>query len=392
MTGRQFDIAIAGGGLSGGLIAAALARYRPELRVVLVEAGETLGGGHRASWFASDLSPQGVELLRPFRKTEWDHGYDVNFPAWRRTLATPCRSLSSDEFDAALHRQLPDDAIRIRRPIAALDGSGMTLADGERIAARTVIDCRGFTPSPHLKGGWRVFMGRHLRTVRPHGIARPTVMDAAVEQHGTCRFVHVLPLAAHELLVEESYYADTPTPDRSLLSRRIDAYCAARGWQGDILGGEAGVLPVVTGGDFAAHQAAQRVEDVAIAGARGGFAHPLTGASLPLAVETALLVAAEGDLPGVQLSALLETRARLHWRRTRFYRRLARVLFGSARPDQRWGVFARIYRLPEGLVERFHASRSTHADRARMLCGGPWMRAMAGWTGGGAALAERAAA
>jgi lycopene beta-cyclase len=395
MTGRDFDIAIAGGGLSGGLIAAALARHRPELRVVVVEAGETLGGNHRWSWFASDLSPDAADLLRPFRKTEWDTGYDVRFPGLERRLATPYRSLSSTEFDAALRRQLPPESLRLRSSVAALDSTGLTLASGERIAARAVIDCRPFAPSPHVRGGWQVFLGRHMRTVRPHGIARPLIMDATVAQHGAYRFVYVLPLAAHELLVEDTYYADAPLLDRSALSRRIDGYCAAQGWDGAILGSEAGVLPVVTGGDFTAWQAAQQVGDVAVAGVRGGFSHPLTSYSLPLAAEVALLVAAEADLPGAQLSALLAAHARRHWQATRFYRSLGRMLFGAARPEERWRIFARFYRLPEGLIERFYAARSTRGDRMRILCGRPPVplaRAVAALAGNGVPLVERTAA
>ncbi|HSG34169.1 MAG TPA: lycopene cyclase family protein, partial [Sphingomonadaceae bacterium] len=55
MSGSRIDIAIIGGGLSGGLIAAALAKHRPDLAIRLFEAGPTLGGNHRWSWFASDL-------------------------------------------------------------------------------------------------------------------------------------------------------------------------------------------------------------------------------------------------------------------------------------------------------------------------------------------------
>jgi lycopene beta-cyclase len=46
------------------------------------------------------------------------------------------------------------------------------------------------------------------------------------------------------------------------------------------------------------------------------------------------------------------------------------MLFAAA-PEQRWRVFARFYRLPENLIERFYAGRSTRADQARVLCGKP---------------------
>ncbi|WP_095012851.1 lycopene beta-cyclase CrtY [Tsuneonella mangrovi] len=370
MNGRVIDVAIAGGGLAGGLVALALHRARPELRLTLVESGETLGGNHRWSWFASDLSAEGAALLEPFRTNRWS-GYTVNFPGYIRRLGTTYRSLSSVDFDATLRRELPEEAVRTDRAVAALDARGIDLKGGERIEARAVIDCRGISAAPQLTGGWQVFMGRHLRTDRPHGLANPVIMDADVTQHSAYRFVYTLPLGAEELFVEDTYYADSPTLDRSALSGRIDHYCGYAGWSGRPLGFETGVLPVVTGGNFAAFQAARRTEGVANAGTRGGFFHPLTSYSLPFAVETALAIARDADLPGVQLAAMLEARARNHWAKTRFYRRLGRMLFGAAKPDERWRVFARFYSLREPLIERFYAGRSTRIDRTRILCGKP---------------------
>jgi lycopene beta-cyclase len=371
MNGRRLDIAIAGGGLSGGLVALALARTRPDLSVALVEQGETLGGNHRWSWFSSDLAGEGAALLARFRQTAWDAGYDVRFPRHGRTLQTGYRSLASADFDEGLRRELAPGTIRTGREIAALDAGGITLAGGERIEARCVIDCRGIDAAPQLSGGWQVFMGRHFRTTSPHGLSRPLIMDATVEQPGAYRFVYVLPLGAHELFVEDTYYADSPALDRRALSARIDAYCREQGWDGEIIGHETGVLPVVSGGDFDAFQAAHALPGVAVAGARGGFVHPLTSYTLPFAVETALAIAADADLPGEQMAAMLSSRARDHWRSMKFYRRLGAMLFGAATPASRYRIFERFYSLPEPLIERFYAGRSTAVDRARILCGRP---------------------
>jgi len=68
---------------------------------------------------------------------------------------------------------------------------------------------------------------------------------------------------------------------------------------------------------------------------------------------------------------MIEARARAHWQRNGFYRRLGRMLFGAGSADQRYRVFERFYRLPESLIERFYAARATPADRARVLCGKP---------------------
>jgi len=370
MNGRMIDVAIAGGGLAGGLAALALYRARPELRLALIESASGIGGNHRWSWFSSDLPSDRSRLLDAFRTSAWT-GYEVRFPEFGRTLDTGYNSLASADFDAALRRLLPEDAILTGHEVAALHARGIDLANGERIEARCVIDARGLQDATELEGGWQVFLGRRLRTARPHGLDRPIVMDAAVEQHGSCRFVYTLPLGTDELFVEDTYYDDSPRLDRSALSSRIDRYCAARGWNGEPLDFETGVLPVVTGGDFAAFQSAHRIEGVAVIGARGGFVHPLTSYTLPFAVETALAIAAEADLAGAQLAALVEARARAHWRRTAFYRRLARMMFGAGAPEERRRAFALVYRLPQPVIERFYAARSTHTDRARLLCGKP---------------------
>ena len=46
MSAGRTDIAIIGGGLAGGLIAAALARHRPEVSVTVVEAGDFFFNGN----------------------------------------------------------------------------------------------------------------------------------------------------------------------------------------------------------------------------------------------------------------------------------------------------------------------------------------------------------
>lgn len=373
----MIDVAIAGGGLAGGLIALALHRARPELEIALVESGETFGGNHRWSWFDSDLGPAEAELLSVFRKTCWEDGYVVSFPAYTRALPTPYNSLSSVDFDAALKRELPKKSLRLEQKIRSLDSGGIDLRGGERIAARTVIDCRGAAPSEHLEGGWQVFMGRHMRTDEPHGLESPVIMDCDVEQHGACRFVYTLPLGANELFVEDTYYQDDAVLDRSALSRRIDAYCDRMGWEGTILGGETGMLPVITGGNFDAHQSGLAIEGVAIAGARGGFGHPLTSYTLPFAARTAVQIVEDADLTGPMLSAMLASRAQKHWRETAFYRKLGRMMFGAAKPEKRFKVFEHTYKLEPDLIERFYAAEPTGSDKARLLSGKPPVPMMA---------------
>ena len=371
MARHTLDIAIVGGGLAGGLTALALRRHAPDLAIALFEAGDSFGGNHRWSWFRSDLSARGAQVFDGFAITRWTSGNEVRFPAHSRVLDADYRSLDSRDFDAGLRRNLPQEAIRTGCAVARLSGDGVTLASGEQVAARAVIDCREAGPSEHLTGGWQIFLGQHLRTAAPHGIARPVIMDATVAQHHAYRFVYLLPLGEDEIFVEDTYYADAPVLDVPLLRERIGAYADAKGWQAQVLHEETGILPVVTGGDFATYRAALAEPGVALAGARGGFAHPLTSYTMPIAVDNALAIAdaARTDLAG--LPEFVDRRAYEHWRATRFYRLLGTMLFGAAEPEQRYRIFERFYRLPEPLIERFYAARSTPMDKVRILAGKP---------------------
>ncbi|KPP87953.1 lycopene beta-cyclase CrtY [Erythrobacter sp. HL-111] len=375
------DVVIVGGGLAGGLLALALLRRAPAIRFTLVEAGKTLGGNHRWSWFATDLAEACADLLGEFPLARWDAGYDIAFPGYGRTLGTSYRSLASEDFHKHLAAAIPAENLLLGKRVAGLDAGGVTLADGTRIAARRVVDCRTFRPSDKLAGGWQVFLGQHIRCHEPHGLTRPVIMDATVDQlapHGNgaaYRFVYVLPLSEDEVFVEDTYYADHPRMDRDLLASRTRAYARTKGWRGEVIGSETGILPVISGGDFEGVIEDLAIPGVAIAGSRGGFSHPLTSYTLPFAasnaVEIAALLADHPDTTGEDLARFCEDRARHHWRETSFYRMLSRMLFEAADPGRRVNVFKHFYGLSGELVERFYAGQSTWPDRLRILSGKP---------------------
>lgn len=68
---------------------------------------------------------------------------------------------------------------------------------------------------------------------------------------------------------------------------------------------------------------------------------------------------------------------------------LTTMLFSAAHPQERYRVLERFYTLPEGLIERFYAARSTRFDRLRVLAGKPPVplgAAIASLAGGGRPL------
>ena len=370
MNAQSCDVAILGGGLAGGLTALAIARARPGLNILLLEQGDTLGGNHVWSFFGSDVGKAGRELLAPMVAGAWP-GYDVRFPAYERTLGTPYYSITSEKFDAALRAALPADAVRTGTRVIACSAQSLTLSDGTRIEAGCVIDARGIRNLGHLTGGWQKFMGRRIKLPSPHGLQRPVLMDATVDQIDGYRFIYCLPFSDTEIFIEDTYYSDSPTLDTTSLAGRIDAYATAHGWHGgEVMGEETGVLPVVAGGDFDAFWRSTGGV-VARVGTRAALFHPLTSYSLPDAVRFALDIARRADAGGPMLAAFTERRAREHWRKAKFYRLLAAMLFGAGAPMDRYRVLERFYRLDRRLIERFYAGRSTTVDKARVLAGKP---------------------
>jgi lycopene beta-cyclase len=367
---RQCDLAIVGGGLAGGLIALALARTRPDARVLLIEGSEQLGGNHIWSFFESDVAPADRPLLAPLVSHRWD-GYHVVFPDLKRRLGARYHSITSDHFDQRLREVLPAERVLTGRKAIGVGPRSVVLSDGTRIEAGGVIDVRGPGDLSTLECGWQKFLGRELMLGAPHGLTRPVVMDASVEQTDGYRFVYLLPFGPDRLFVEDTYYSDTPAIDRALLAGRVSAYAASRGWP--VLNSrreESGALPVVMAGDFEAYWRSGGAQ-VAKAGMRAGLFQPITGYSLPDAVRTAGFVAGLSDLSAPGLHDALFAHAKRLWDERRFYRLLNRMLFKAAEPEERWRVLRRFYGLDESLIGRFYASRSTHWDKARILLGRP---------------------
>lgn len=369
-TSLSCDVAIVGGGLAGGLIALALAKKRPGLDVRLIDAGAEIGGNHLWSFFVSDIAPADRWILAPLISYGWTR-YDIAFPAHRRTLDSIYYSIESERLDTVVRATLPRHAVMTGCDVTELTATMVLLADGTQITAGGVIDARGPGNLTRLDLGWQKFVGREFALAEPHDDPRPMVMDATVSQLDGYRFVYCLPFAATRMFVEDTYYSDTPTLDRAVITDRIDDYAAARGWQVErVLREESGVLPVAMGGDFEGYWGSSGL-GIAKAGMRAGLFHPTTGYSLPDAVRTAALIVRASDLSGAALHTLTHGFAKTTWQDRGFYRMLDRMLFRAADPEERYRVLERFYRLDPHLVRRFYAGQSTMMDKARILTGKP---------------------
>ncbi|GEM_PF-6454807 len=204
----QWDLILVGGGLANGLIAWRLRQLQPQLKMLLLEAGAEPGGNQTWSFHQDDLTPAQHAWIAPLVAHRWS-GYDVRFPALTRRLDGGYLSITSGRFAAVIAEAL-GDSLRTRTPVSALTPETVTLADGSLLRASAVIDGRGYQPGAHLTIGFQAFLGQQWRLSQPHGLTRPLLMDATVDQSAGYRFVYTLPLSADSLLIEDTHYIIAP--------------------------------------------------------------------------------------------------------------------------------------------------------------------------------------
>lgn len=360
---------LVGGGLANGLIALRLKARRPDLRVLIVERDKTVGGQHTWCHFASDVSPEVAATLEPLIVHRWS-GYSVRFPAHRRDLTTDYLAITSERLHEAVTAALGKD-VWLGVGVDSVSPDRVVLSDGRALEPACVIDGRGARSSPHLALGWQKFLGQEVELKAPHGLTRPIVMDATVDQLDGYRFLYVLPFSPTRLLIEDTRYADGPALDRKTLRADIAAYAAAQGWKiKAVKREEDGILPIALGGDIDAFWT-EPPAGVPQVGLRAALFQPTTGYSLPDAARLAAEIAALPRLTSATVRACAETRSKATWKARGFYRLLNRMLFRACAPERRYRVLERFYRLRQPLVERFYAGEANPIDKLRVLSGKP---------------------
>ena len=384
MTVRMCDVVLVGGGLQSALAALALLERPRPPSIAIIERGERLGGNHTWCFHEDDVPAEAGHLVAPLVVHRWG-GHQVLFPSLRRRIGASYAAITSERLDQVVQARVaaaPGSALLLGRTARAVHADRVELADGEVVRGRLVIEARGPSAGPEgaersgaggahvVDGGdgtgYQKFVGLELALEEPHQIDEPILMDATVAQLDGFRFVYVLPLRPDRVLIEDTYFADGPALDRALLRDRALAYARARGLgPAKVVREEHGVLPMPWRGDGGPRPARGPL----VAGIQGGWFHPATGYSLPVAVRLAALIGrlAPDRIFGPELSALA---ARVR-RQAAFARQLNRLLFRWCTPDRRWEVLARFYRLPEATIRRFYALDLRPADAARILIGRP---------------------
>jgi lycopene beta-cyclase len=372
MVDATYTYILVGGGLQNGLVAMALLAAQPGVRLALVERSSALGGNHIWCFHAEDVPEGARAFVSPLVAHRWP-GYEVAFPGHRRALETPYAAVTCEALDRVVRERLaaaPGCDLFLDSEAVEIGASKVRLRDGRALRGELVIDARGPTAATvdAARTGYQKFVGLELRLARPHGLERPVLMDATVPQTDGFRFFYTLPLDRDRLLVEDTYFSDTPDLDREAIHGEIRAYAAAHGHAvAEVVREERGILPLPWQGPAGREDGPG--QGPLQAGYQGGWFHPVTGYSFPLAVRLAQYIA---ETPVAEVLGRALTRlARDHRKQARYGYRLNKMLFRWFPPPQRYNVLERFYRLPEPTIRRFYALTLTAGDRARILLGRP---------------------
>ena len=376
---KQADMIIVGAGLSGLMTAWRCLDVHPDLTVMMIDNANRIAGDHTWSFNLPDIAVHLQDWIKPFIAHQWDD-YEVKFPKRKRTLDISYCTGNSDTLRACVQPHIDNGRLQLQlnERVTELSAKTVTLQSGDVLSAKCVLDARGFKPNDDVFLGYQKFVGHVIKTKAPHGVKRPIIMDATVEQLGGYRFVYCLPYSETEMLVEDTYYTDGAELKSQEVDARIKDYIrdklAIESYE--LIHREKGVLPITLAVDEAYGTSLEGEQTEAVKlGMTGGYYHAVTGYSLPEAVKSAnvvcdMIAQNSPDFGAAVLYEMAHHRVD-HYHEENFLRLLNRMLFRAAKPDARYKVLERFYGLSEGIVERFYRNRLSKKDKLRILAGKP---------------------
>jgi lycopene beta-cyclase len=364
----NFDCLLVGGGLQNSLIAMGLLAQKPATCFALIERDQRLGGNHLWCFHERDLTPDARAFVDPLVAHRWP-AYQVVFPELTRRMDVAYLGITSDRLHEVVSQRVDASAgstVFLGAAVAAVTANSVALADGRILHANLVVDSRGPERLPAQgRMAYQKFLGLELALAEPRPEFTPRLMDADVPQTDGYRFFYTLPLAADRFMVEDTYYADGPRLDRDKLRSEILSYAQRIGLRvSGVVREETGVLPLTT------QAVGSPLRDgVVVGGYAGGWFHPTTGYSFPVALRLARhLASADLRQPfGKPWQALVERRQS----QAKYFNLLNRFLFGAIPAAERRNAFQLFYRQPDEMILRFYAMDVTLADRLRMFVGRP---------------------
>ncbi|MDA7902955.1 lycopene beta-cyclase CrtY [Mariniblastus sp.] len=363
----HYDYVIVGGGLQAGLLALAFNYHQPSARVLLIEKSERLCGNHTWSFHATDVPAAARGWLASVSSKKW-RAYAVKFPGFEKRINLGYESFSSAALAEAINAVEKSGNLEIitGKTVHGLTPTSIETDCGFSAEAKVVLDCRGAEKISNQQVGFQKFYGMEVELAdRDWPAPLPTIMDATVEQTDGFRFFYVLPLTRRRVLIEDTFFSNSPTHDHQSSATDIEKYLFDRDLQNwTVRREESGCLPMPFGSSLKPNG-----EFPLRGGFRGGWFHAATGYSFPLASRFADSVASAS---ASDISAVVTSLAKQNQFQTNFSRFLNRLLFQLVTPDKRFLIFQRFYRsLNEQTIRRFYSHEFTKFDAARLLIGSP---------------------
>ena len=361
------DHLIVGGGLAGGLIALALANVGRGRQVTLIEREPHLGGNHTWSFHLTDLGDDEWELVAPLVARRWEQ-QEVRFPGTSGCSTMGYATVTGARFAEVVTARLVAAGVRVllNRRVSGARSSVVRFEDGSLARgragdrrARAGLDRAGGRGLSEVPGP----RARRCSRTAP-GPGRCSWMRRSRKR--TASGLSTCSRSPPAVCWSRTPYSDSPSLDRVESERRILAYVADHGATVTrVQRRETGVLPLPLDGGAALAAPRRRH--------RGRVSRrvlPPGDRIFASAGRTCGAGSGErahrrrnlggGSCPGSPARAAAPVRAAAQ-----------PAVFDAMAPASRWTALDRFYRLPEATIARFYASRSTWADRARILVGRP---------------------
>src|SRR5829696_4477306 len=316
--GRRQGVLIAGGGVAGSLAALALARHRPEVPLLIIEERDRFGGEGFHHLFTDEVDGREQALLASIAGRNWP-GFYLAFPDLARNLKGEIGGFEPEALHRAMVATLRPDQYRLGTRIVAVREDALVLDGGETIKAEGALDARGAANLSMLELLYETRVERQIRTMAPHRLDRPLLVDATIEQNAGFSFIQAFPLGEDRLRIARLLVSERSQPDEAA-DARLDHYLELRGWlTAEVEASCVLARPLPIGGDFGAFWRLGGAR-VAKLGLRGGFLQPATGSTVADAARAAMLLVEQKDFAGTMLHDLFEEQAKQLWKKRELHR------------------------------------------------------------------------
>jgi lycopene beta-cyclase len=349
----MIDLVLVGGNLANALLAWRLAMRRPDISLVLLEERAAIAWDRRWTFLGSDLTSVQLEWAWVLVTKSWP-SHDVFLKPEARRIGGGMHFIDG----ADLHWKVADrlgDRLRLKTRAVVVEPHGVTLASGERLEAKAVIDGRASVVAHQGPLGFHHAVSQWVSLGVPHRLEVPLLLDARGGTRDAFASFAVVPLTDRKVLLERHVHSTSDAADLDACREDLAGHVKRLELKVDHKGPEhVHSYPVPLG------SARPRItSQVPVTASATGLFHAFTGHELPMAVDVAHALPERENLSQSALGAWFERHHQRQWARQARFRFLNRRLFRSKQGAELVGA---LYGKGEASVARFSAGTSSWID------------------------------